>query len=279
MSIKDLLVHVDTSSHVEARIDTAIKLAQSQGAHLTGLFVVSPPEVPDFIQAHLSDSILEQQYKALEDQAAEAQAKFSKACAEVDIECDWRIAHGSLVEHLTRVTRYFDMSLLGQRDTHEELQPGSHEIPDRVVLSSGRPAMIVPYEGNPGTVGKNIVICWDASRLATRSVSDTLPLLISADKVTVLVVNTHEKTNPHGGEVTGANISAHLKRHGVNVEAKIVSAGERHIGETVIAQIDELGADSVVMGAWGHQRWREMVLGGLTRYMMKHMTVPVIMSH
>lgn len=280
MSIKDLLVHVDTSSHVEARFDTAAKLAVSQNAHLTGLYVVSPPDVPEFIRPYLTDDILHRQHKALDEMAEDAHGKFAAACGANGVPCDFRVLHGDLAANLTRQVRYYDLAVLGQRDPHEELQPGSREVPDQIVMSSGRPVMVVPHAGHAGTVGRNILVCWDASRLATRAVSDTLPLLVAAERVTVLVVDTHNGDGIRLAEVTGANITRHLTRHGVTAAPRQVSAnGGRHVGETVLAEAAGLGADCIVMGAWGHTRWQEVLLGGLTRFMMTHMTLPVIMTH
>ncbi|CCQ73233.1 universal stress protein [Magnetospira sp. QH-2] len=278
MAIKDILVHVDSSVHAEARVTAAVELAKTQGAHLSGLYVISPPHLPGYIEAHLGENIVAERVTALSEMAKRAEIAFTKACADSAIEFQWNQTQGDLAENLIRHVRYYDMAIVGQRDASEDPQVGSDQLPDRLVLSAGRPVMVMPKEGASKPLGRKILICWDASRLATRAVNDTLPLLEEADKVFVLVVDTKESAE-NMRNVTGANIAKHLARHGISVEARKVTAKEHAIGDTILSKAVETGCDCIVMGGWGHQRWREMVLGGVTKHMLKHMSIPVIMSH
>ncbi len=279
MALKDILVHVDSSSHLSARLDAAVTLAKAHGAFLVGVHVISPPDIPDFIRPHLGDEVMERQHATLRDQADRLHETFEAACAEAGVGHEWRLIEDGLVDGLVRQFRYVDLGVLSQRDTHEEVQVGSREIPDQVVLSAGRPSLVLPMDGFTRPIGRRVVIAWDASRLATRALHDAMPILVDAERVTVLVVNTAGEGHARAGAVTGANISAHLTRRGVPATPKQVFADGHQIGQTVLEEVAEGDNDLVVMGAWGHQRWREMVLGGLTRFMMRHMTVPVLMSH
>ena len=105
------------------------------------------------------------------------------------------------------------------------------------------------------------------------------PLLASAEKVIVLVVNTRGARKQDETELTGANISRHLKRHGIQAEPRQAKAVEHEIGQTVLAVAAAEHCDTVIMGAWGHQRWQEMILGGVTRFMLENADRPIIMSH
>ncbi len=279
MALKDILVHIDSSTHLPTRLEAAMSLARTHGAHLIGAHVISAPEIPEFVRPHLSDALLERQHAGLLEHARELRKTFEAACAEAGVSHEWRLSEGNLVDCLVRQFRYVDLGVLSQRDTHEEPQVGSREVPDRVVLAAGRPALVVPTDGAHKPIGRSVVVAWDASRLATRALNDAMPILVEAEKVIVLVVNTNGQEHAKAGAVTGANISAHLNRRGIPAEPKQVFDNGHHIGQMVLAEVERNDGDLVVMGAWGHQRWREMVLGGLTRFMMRHMTVPVLMSH
>ena len=150
--------------------------------------------------------------------------------------------------------------------------------PELVALASGRPILAVPYAGQFETVGRRVLIGWNATREATRAVNDAMPLLAAADVVTVLTIDAREAPDAHG-ELPGADISLHLARHGVKATIeRTVSAGVP-AGEVLLSRAADLGADLLVIGAYGHSRMRELLLGGATRSILQSMTVPVLMSH
>jgi nucleotide-binding universal stress UspA family protein len=122
------------------------------------------------------------------------------------------------------------------------------------------------------------MIAWDSGREAARAVNDALPVLEQATAVTVLSVNPRPGIDLHGEE-PGADIALHLSRHGVKVEVQQTQVEEINVGDTVLSRLADLGCDLLVMGAYGHSRLREVVLGGVTRTLFESMTVPVLMSH
>ena len=140
------------------------------------------------------------------------------------------------------------------------------------------PVLVVPYAGRYETVGRRVLIGWSATREAARAVSDAMPLLAAAEIVTVLTIDAREGTDAHG-ELPGADISLHLARHGVKAEIeRTVSAGIP-AGDVLLSRAADLGADLLVIGAYGHSRVRELLLGGVTRSILQSMTLPVLMSH
>ncbi|MDP6786185.1 MAG: universal stress protein [Rhodospirillales bacterium] len=137
---------------------------------------------------------------------------------------------------------------------------------------------MVPYVGSYPKIGERVMVAWDASRLASRAVHDALPFLTAAKHVDVLAINP--KGGPQGhGDIPSADICQHLARHGVKVEAQHVYADDIDAGDMLLSQAASRGADLLVMGAYGHSRWRELILGGLTHFVLEHMTMPVMMSH
>jgi nucleotide-binding universal stress UspA family protein len=136
--------------------------------------------------------------------------------------------------------------------------------------------LIVPRYGVFGTVGERVLIAWNGSREATRAAHDALPLLKRATKVTVLSIDPDHDSQRR---VPSADITLHLARHGVAAEADSTVALDIAVGDVLLSRAADLGADLIVMGGYGHSRVREMVLGGATRHLLQHMTVPVLMSH
>jgi len=138
--------------------------------------------------------------------------------------------------------------------------------------------LVVPYAGTFSAPGQRVLVAWNASPQATRAVNDALPLLARAAKVTILAINPAGGSRGHG-EVPGADIALHLARHGVRAEATHVYADDIEVGDVILSRAADFSADLIVMGAYGHARLREIVLGGATRSLFEHMTAPVFMSH
>ena len=122
------------------------------------------------------------------------------------------------------------------------------------------------------------MVAWNGGREATRAVADALPLLARAKEVTVLVINPEDAPDTHG-DVPGADIALHLARHGVNAVATRIHAGDMEAANIILSRAAETGIDLLVMGAYGHSRLRELVVGGVTRSILASMTMPVLMSH
>jgi len=147
---------------------------------------------------------------------------------------------------------------------------------ETVVFQSGRPVLIVP-ETIPAEFKLDAVaVAWDFSRTAARAVSDAIPLLERA-KVVRIVCVTNEKS--FGSSRTTSELAVHLSRHGVNVAVDQVDAGGNSIGDVLTQFVAANKIDLLVMGAYGHSRFREFILGGATKSMMSKPPVPTLFSH
>lgn len=275
MSFTDILVHVDESTSCEARLALAARLADAHQAHLTGLYTRLLPRLPAYVSAQLGPEIQLLQDKHAAEVAARAEEAFERVTTLAGFAGEWRVAEGDAVEAVTLHTRYADLAIVGQTDPESEDQS---RLADHLVLDAGRPVLVVPYVGRYETVGRKVLVAWNASREATRAVSDAMPFLKAAHKVSVLVINPTGGPGGHG-EVPGADICLHLARHGVKAEAEYLKAEDIDVGNLLLSRIADEDADLLVMGAYGRSRLREIVLGGATRHILDHMTVPVLMSH
>ena len=188
---------------------------------------------------------------------------------------EWRAGSGDLASVIGTHARYADLAVMGQAAEDDEAD--DPELPTVVATVTGRPVLIVPRAGRFGETGKRVLVCWNASREATRAITDAMPILQRADRVTVLAVNPSDEAG-HGA-VPGADISHYLARHGVRAEANRTYADDIDVADAILSRASDLGCDLIVMGAYGHSRVREWIFGGVTRSIMRTMTRPVLISH
>jgi nucleotide-binding universal stress UspA family protein len=281
MSYKDLLVVLDSDAASRGRIALAAALAERFASHLVGLYPLPIPQAPRHL-GYYDPALLDPFFRELRAQAQEVSDKereaFEHAASLRGLSAEWRVVDEGPQSDPALHARYVDLTILGQLDPDRGDADLVRPRPEHVTLASGRPILVVPYAGRFETVGRRVLIGWNATREATRAVNDAMPLLAAAEVVTVLTIDAREGPDAHG-ELPGADISLHLARHDVKAEVeRTVSAGIP-AGEVLLSRAADLGADLLVIGAYGHSRVRELLLGGATRSILQSMTVPVLMSH
>lgn len=277
MSYKTILVHLDTDKRVAERIDLAIRLADTFDSHLVGLFALSAPRIPSYALAEAGPVVVEVEARHRAEAARNAEAMFKSETARHGRSAEWRATQRDALAAATLSARYADLVVIGQ---HE---PGNSsgvtpDFAEELVLSAGRPVLLVPYAGHFAQVGRRILVAWNAGQEAARAVTDALPLLTRASTVQVVAFNPAEAGADHG-DIPGADIGLVLARHGVKVSVAQQQSEEVDIGNQLLSRAADIEADLIVMGAYGHSRVRELVLGGVTRTLLDTMTVPVLMSH
>jgi nucleotide-binding universal stress UspA family protein len=280
MSYKNLLVHVDDAAGAAGRIEAAIGLAALHGAHLGGVYLISEPSPAGFVQGYLPPELMTTLQAEARERADAALARFTEAASRNQLTFDSRIERvlpTEGAEALVMHARYADLVILGQVDPDDETTMWPR-LPEEVAMASGRPELVIPYIGAGATLGERVTVAWDASREAARAVADAMPLLTRAKAVHVVSINPRSDAFGHGDE-PGADIALHLARHGIEVEVQRVQSREVDVANTLLSHIADQSSDLLVMGAYGHSRLRELVLGGVTRTILREMTVPVLMSH
>jgi len=277
MSYRDMLVHVDSSAASVERLDVATRLARAFDTHLIGLYVAALAPIHQYAEADFGPDLVEAHDKYMREAADEAERRFRSGIEAASVKSEWRRLEGNLPELVLLNSRYVDLVILGQRDP-ARLDPGtSPELPEHVILDVGRPVLIVPRTGTFPTVGERVLVAWTPSRGAVRAVNDALPLLQRAKQAKVVAVNPEIGLGGHG-EVPGADIALHLARHGVNAEAAQVQTPDKRFGVALLREAENFNADLIVCGAFGHSRFRELVLGGVTRRLLNDTTIPVLFS-
>ncbi|SMH56524.1 universal stress protein [Azospirillum agricola] len=279
MAFKDLLVVVDSGAASEARLDLAARLATQTDAHLTALYTFTDVALPGYIQAELPAELRANRRKALDEQAAAAARRFEEAMRRHGRteRSEWVAIEGDPTAAAALRGRYADLIIVGQPDPHHDRETPVAQPAD-LLFETGRPLLVVPYAGRFASIGERVLVGWNGSREAARAIGDAMPLLEQARRVVVMAANP--KPGPNGlGDEPGADIARHLSRHGCKVEAAHISTDVVEAGDTLLNVAADESCDLLVMGAYGRSRLRELVLGGMTRFMLQHMTVPVLMSH
>ena len=155
---------------------------------------------------------------------------------------------------------------------------GEELLIEEALFTSGRPALVVPYVGAEPKPPETVICAWDAGAEAARAFNDGMPLLRAAKRVVVMVGEPQEHEGEYGEE-PGADIALHLARHGVRAEVEHMHGSDIDVGNMLLSRIADESADLLVMGAYRHSRLRQLVFGGVTRTILEHMTVPVLMAH
>jgi len=278
MKLCDILVHVDQSPRAQMRLDIAADLARQHGAHLTALQVIDVAmpvmALGDGGGGAVIAELMEQMRQSALVAGVKLKAAFEAALARDGIMGEWRQVEGTTREILALHGRYADLLVLGQDDPESD----SAGLLEAVVFDSGRPVLAIPFAGSFKTIGKRVLVGWNASREASRALHDALPLIAKAETATVFLANPTRGLDGHGEE-PGADIARHMVRHGLKVEVAKVIADDVPDSALLLNHASDMGADLLVMGAYGHSRLREFILGGMTRSLLREMTVPVLLSH
>ncbi len=272
---KDILVQVDNAKSVAHRRNAAVAIAEKFNAHVTGLYVIEPVQLPAYAEVAIGADLLEQSHREYERLASEAGDAFRAAMDRAGIANEWRTVEGLTSARIIDHGHYSDLLVLGQGNP-DDPNDISEGLVDDVVLGVGRPVLVVPYVGMRETIGKRILLAWNGTRESVRALHDAMGLLKSADKVIVMAVNPPGDEREH---IAGSDISLHLARHDVTAVVNSTVSKDIEVGDTLLSRAADEDVDLIVMGAYGHSRFRELVLGGVTRHLLKHMTVPVLMSH
>jgi nucleotide-binding universal stress UspA family protein len=279
MDYKTILVHLDHGAHVQQRLQPALALATSFKAKLLGLFAVSDSRMPAYAVSQASSTMVQVLQRKRSEALEQSQAEFDTAVfAAAGIHAEWRSSEGDPAEAVCRTARYCDLVVLGQRDSDSEVDDGlPADFIDQVLLEAHRPVLLVPHSGRFETVGKRILIAWDAGREATHAVTAALPLLQRADMVQIVAFDPQERGDH--GELPGADIGLYLARHGVKVSVAEQAGSGLEVAAQILSRAADQYVDLIVMGAYSRSMIRQKLFGGVTREILETMTVPVLMRH
>lgn len=275
----DILVPYIDARSAEAPLASAIAFAERTQAHVAALVIVDvPAPVPNDWTGMSYSTYLrlhEEAHARADALAADLRVRVAHAAVPVEV----RLADALALYPASTAgvhARYADIALVPSLGAEGGMQ--IHDFFQELLFDSGRPVLVTPPDARTALSPTHAVVAWRPTREAARAVHDALPLLQAAERVDVLVIDPKIGETAHG-EQPGADIAAHLARHGAKVQVVERPSEGASAGAAILAYAMNAGADLVVAGGYGHSRLRERILGGATRDMLHTTRVPVLFAH
>jgi nucleotide-binding universal stress UspA family protein len=298
MRLCDILVCLDATEAGDGRLELALNLAQANKAYLTAGYALPeprgssippagpglPPTVlgpvsPDGARAVGGQPSIATPGQTLPgaERADALEQRFRAELPLSGLDGEWHMLDRADLAELIQLSKAADLTILGQ-------YPGSDSggatwlHPDDVMVEAGRPVLVVPYAGAVESVGKRVLIAWNGTRECNRALHDALPLIGGAEAVTVMHVGA-QQADLDRDRPSLERIVRHLARHGIEARAEESLHPAISVRDALLSRAADLGADMIVAGAYHHSRLRETLLGGVSRDLLDHMTIPLLMSH
>ncbi|MDB5608179.1 MAG: Universal stress protein family protein [Bradyrhizobium sp.] len=276
--IKDIIVNLEHRIARDPARDFAISIAETFDAHVAGVAFSYALEFPGYVMLEIPPDILAQAIAESEKAALAAIERFDAAARRSLVSAERRLTKtmgAAAPQIVATLARRFDLSVFMQSEPNGV---DNDDMIEASLFESGRPLIVVPYIQKDGLKLDHVVCCWDGSRAAARAINDGLPLLVKAKTVDLLIV-LNEKTDNPPNVIRGAEMAKHLARHDVKVQIVTIPAADIEVCNAILSYVADVSGTLIVMGGYGHAKLRELILGGVTRDMLKSMTAPVFMSH
>jgi nucleotide-binding universal stress UspA family protein len=276
--IKNLIVNLATGTDRDPARDYALTICEAFNAHIVGMAFLYEHFLPGFalsdLPAKLLAEVVREQKKTVDAAVERFHAAATRSLLSAEHIVD-KVEERVAPAVLASMARQFDLSVIMQSDPEGV---NNDSLIEALLFDSGRPVNLVPYIQRDGLKLDRVVCCWDGSRPAARAINDAMPFLAMARAVDLFII-VNEKTRNDQREVRGVRMAKHLASHDIEVDVKTTVAPDIDIASAILAYVADSAATMIVMGAYGHSRTREFILGGATRGILQSMTVPVLMSH
>lgn len=275
MSYKSILVFLDDGKSNEDRVNAAISMAASHGAHLTGASLLTLK--PETLNTNSEDLSALESKKMAERLVKEFESKASMA----EIQYDSIIVPGNSDESANKMAhhgRNADVIILAQPNPDGRNFTRMLSFAEEIMLYSGRPVLFIPYIGANKIPFKKALISWDGTPAATRATYDAIPILKRTDDVTILVVQSKKQMETKSDDQAEA-LCRNLERHGIHTHVERVSPGASNVASVILNEVSHHDVDVLIMGGYGTPSLRQKILGGVTRSLLSTMLIPVLMAH
>ena len=277
MDYKTILVHLDNSTGCANRLDVAIGLAREFDARLMGLFVVPSYLVPSYVEAQVSADLITEVTERAMARARDTVAEQQKVAEAAGVSLQTAVIEGQPIPLLREYSRYADLLVLGQDDP-DDADNASYGVADALLFEGACACLVVPHSGSPAVPGKRVLLAWNASRESARALREAMPLLQRAEQVSI-VTSEGADAPPINGEALGQALRTRLSAHGIDASDSGFNETDINATDAIIGQAADMDADLIVMGAYGHARLREIILGGVTRDLLKRAPTCLLLAH
>lgn len=275
-----IAVDLTRDANLADRIQAAIQLAAHHKAELIGVCTTPPTPRYMFGQGGVPEPILTMLLDQIGREKTDAKESFLKQTALAGIKAQCRMPTGAIEEVLALQARLCDLLIMSQTDNAESTWAIPPNIAESVIMSTGRPVLVIPYIGNERRpIGQRVLFCWDYGRRAARALADAAPILRQASELTILTVDPQSEML-RSRDIEPDDLLAYCSAHGFPEPKEVqIKSRDLGIGNSILNAATDYGCDMIVMGLYNRSRVREWILGGTSKTLLQSMTVPVLFSH
>lgn len=275
-----IAVHLGADNGCERRIEVAIKLATEHQAEIVGVYPFDVAMREEYSGTALPSEVTNMIRERVQSNREETKQKFLEATQAAGITGHWRNPKGPIDEVLALHARYARLLIMSKaEDRQSTASPITTNLPETVIMAAGRPVLMVPAVGTISTIGDRVLFCWDKKREATRAFADAAPLLRASKELVVLAID-EDTQSLRDQDIQENDFSSLCTALGYPAP-KVLSRSSKGVGvgNVILNTATDYGSDLIVMGAYGHSRMRQWIMGGASKTLLSAMTVPVMLSH
>lgn len=274
---KNILVNVSHTDGREERLKWAVHFAKLHKAQLNVIYVTNPAKVPDEVKGRAaSTAYIAEVAEMARERSCETEAEIKELCKKEKLDFTWEVIDGDPIPRILHLSNLTDLSIFSQHDPEHAENRFLQHSPETVLLKTGSTVLLLPYNKPVQTIGKRIMVAWKNSRGAIRAARSAAHLFDSSKEIMVFTGKKSDPDSTHAAEII-----TYLKTHFNGIDPRDLGPipTKGNAGKTILEQAQENNADLIVMGAYGHSRMRELVLGGATHYVLNHTDRPILMCH
>lgn len=273
-----IAIYLSNDAACGRRIDAGMQLAKEHGAEVIGIY-------PTDGSSHYYDQTIIPQdvRKVLRDRQDEfrdsVQKRFLESAEAAGVKAQWRGPRGAADEVLALHARYCDLIIMSKAERVDSVTALIPNLPEAVVMAAGRPVLMIPRAGGIQSIGRRVLYCWDQRREAARAFTDAAPFMRRCDELVIVEID-RDKELFRESELREQDIADFCISLGYPKPKHLLKESEGiGVGNVILNTASDSGSDLIVMGAYGHSRMRQWVMGGASRTLLSSMTVPVLLAH
>lgn len=281
MGYKTISINLNDLDRNNAVVEAATTLAKHFDAHVEGTYVIPAVEIYGGTGFGDGPFIFEGNRDLFRGAEGKVRAMFSDICEAAGVRKNLTVIDSispRIVDDVVEQAHHADIVVVSQPAAAANAPIIGRDFVEGILLSTGRPTLVLPRTGKIKIPAELALIGWSGTREASRAAFDSIPLLKMIQKVHIVWVDP-EKERSLAGSLPGSELALTLSRHDIQAIIEPIATGGREAGEALLTKVTDSGADLLVMGAYGHSRFREFILGGATRSVLSDMRCPVLFSH
>ncbi len=278
--MKTILVSLAHFARMEEVVEVAIQIARRYDGHVIGYYPIPGARIMTYTTPGIDYPLDESIKNLYEDKLPEVKTKFEERMRRSGVKYEWREDSRSepfLAKAIIEHGREADLIVMGHDSPGSKFAGEEASFIADIIMAAGRPVLVIPPANGRAFSLNKIAIGWNASREACRAAFDSLPLLKMATEVFLVWINPEKKPDK-AGKLPGSELATALARHNTVITTKGISNRSR-VSKAIVNYAKEDDIDLLVIGAYGHSRLREKILGGVTEHVLKNLPCPVLFSN